>query len=115
MASAIVTIIFQNSYATPVIKLLIRVTLRSLLTAYRINMKFCIVTNLKMANTKMEFFFQISYATPIIRLLIRLISELKINLNYLSDLNEMFHTKQLKSGKYNSDSYFFKFLMPRLS
>ena len=62
-----------------------------------------------MANTKMEIIFQITYATPIIRLLIRVISDLKINFNYLSDLNEMFLTKQLKSGKYNSDNYFSNF------
>ena len=64
-----------------------------------------------MDNTKMEFIFQVSYATPIIRLLISVISFLKIdfNFNYLSDLNEMFHTRQLKSGGYNSDNYFSNF------
>ena len=46
------------------------------------------------------------YATPIIRLLIRVISDLKINSNYLSDLDEMFYTKQLKDGKCNGDNYF---------
>ena len=68
-----------------------------------------------MANTKMEFIFQISYATPILWLRIRVISDNKINYNYLSDLDEMFHTKQLKIGKYNGDNYYFKFLMRRLS
>ena len=39
--------------------------------------------------------FQVSYAAPMIKLLIRVISDLKVNFNYLSDLDEMFHTKQL--------------------
>ena len=56
-----------------------------------------------------NYFFQISDATPIIRLLIRVISDLKINLNYLSDLGEMFYTKQLKDGKCNGDNYFSNF------
>ena len=68
-----------------------------------------------MANTMVTIIFQISYATPIIRLLIRVISDLKVNYNYLSDLDEMFHTKQLRNGEYNSDNYFFKFLIPRLN
>ena len=52
--------------------------------------------------------FQISYATPIIRLLIRVISDLKVNFNFL-DLDEMFYTKQLKDGKCNGDNYFSNF------
>ena len=56
-----------------------------------------------MANTKMESIFQFSYATPIFRLQIRVISDLKINYNYLSYLDEMFHTKRLKSVENNSD------------
>ena len=59
-----------------------------------------------MVNTVVTFIFQISYATPIIRLLIRVISALKVNFNYLWDLDEMFYTKQLKDGEYNGDNYF---------
>ena len=62
-----------------------------------------------MGNTMVTIIFQISYATPIIRLLIRVISDLKVNLNYLSDLDEMFYTKQLKDGKCNGDNYFLDF------
>ena len=58
-----------------------------------------------MESTMIAFIFQNSYATPIIRLLIRVISDLKANYKYLSDLDEMFHTKQLKNGEYNSDNY----------
>ena len=58
--------------------------------------------------------FQISDSTPIISLLIRVISDLKVNFNYLSDLDEIFYTKQFKDGEYNGDNFFFKFLMPRL-
>ena len=72
-------------------------------------MKFCTVTKRKIANTKMEFIFQILYATPIVRLLIREIRDLEVNYNYLSDLDEMFHTKPLKNGEYNSDNYFSNF------
>ena len=50
--------------------------------------------------------FQISDATPIIRLLIMVISNLKVNLNYLLDLDETFFTKQLKDCECNGDSYF---------
>ena len=50
--------------------------------------------------------FQISDATPIIRLLIRVISDLKVNFNYLSDIDEKFYTKRLKNGEYNGGSYF---------
>ena len=57
----------------------------------------------------MAFLFQISYATPVIKLLIRVISDLKANFNYLSDLHEMFHTKQMKNGEYNSANYFSNF------
>ena len=59
-----------------------------------------------MAITLLSINFQISYATPIIRLLIRVISELKVNFNYLWDLDEMFYTKQLKDGECNGDNYF---------
>ena len=93
MANIKVTIIFQNSYATPLIRLLHRV-IRSLVTTYQIYMKFCIVTNWRMANTKMAFIFQIYYATPIIRLLIGVISDLKVTCNYLSDLIEIFYSDQ---------------------
>ena len=51
-----------------------------------------------MGNAMVTIIFQISDATPIIRLLIRVINDLKVNVNYLSDLDEMFHTKQLKDG-----------------
>ena len=53
--------------------------------------------------------YQMSDAAPIIRLLIRVISELKVNFNYLWDLDKMFYTKQLKDGECNGDN-----LMPRL-
>ena len=62
-----------------------------------------------MENTMMAFIFQISYATPVITLLIRVISDLKANHNYLSDLDEIFHTKQLKNGEYNSENYISNF------
>ena len=62
-----------------------------------------------MESTMMAFLFQISYATPVIKLLIRVISDLKANFNYLSDLDEMFHTKQLRNGEYNSGNYFSNF------
>ena len=68
-----VTIIFQNYYATPLIRLSLSVV-RSLVTTYQIYMKFCIVTNWRMAYTKMALIFQIYYATPIIRLLIRVLN-----------------------------------------
>ena len=70
-----VTIIFQNSYATPLIRLLFRV-IRSLVTIYEIYMKFCRVTNWRIVNTKMAFILQIWYATPTIRLLIGVISDI---------------------------------------
>ena len=59
-----------------------------------------------MANTMVTIIFQISDATPTIILLIRVISDLKINFNYLSNLDEMFYSKQLKDGEYNYDNYF---------
>ena len=108
MANTVVTIIFQNSFATPLIRLLLRI-IRSLVTTYHIYMKFCIVTIWRMVNTKMALIFQIYYATPIIRLIIGVISDLKVACNYLSDLDEMFHTKQLRNGKYKSDNYFSNF------
>ena len=43
----------------------------------------------------------ISYASPD--------TYLKVNLNYLSDLDEMFYTKQLKDGECNDDNYFSNF------
>ena len=54
-----------------------------------------------MVNAMVTIIFQISDATPIIRLLVRVISGLKVNYNYLWDLDEMFFTKQLKEGGYN--------------
>ena len=114
MANTMVTIIFQNSYATPLMRLLIRV-IRSLLTTYKIYMKFCILTNWRMANTKMVFIFQIFYATPIIRLLIGVISDLKVTCNYLSDLNEILYSDQLEDGEYRGDNYFSKFLCHALN
>ena len=38
--------------------------------------------------------FQISDAMPIVRLLIRVINDLKVNFNYLWDLDEMFSAKK---------------------
>ena len=51
----------------------------------------------------------LSGATPIIKLLIRVISDFKVNFNYLSDLDEMFYTKQLNNFKCNDDKYFSNF------
>ena len=48
-------------------------------------------------------------ATPIIRQLTSVISDLKVNFNYLLDLDEMFYTKQLKDGECNGDNYFSNF------
>ena len=59
-----------------------------------------------MVNAMVTIIFQISNATPIIRLLIRVISDLKVNFNYLLHLDEMFNTKQLKDGKCNGDNCF---------
>ena len=42
----------------------------------------------------------------VIMLLIRVISDIKVNYKYISDLDKMFHTKQLKDGEYNTDNYF---------
>ena len=50
-------------------------------------------------------FFKFSDAMPIIRLLIRVIIDLKVNFNYLTDLDEMFYTK-LKDDECNCDNYF---------
>ena len=41
-----------------------------------------------------------------IRLLIRVISDLKVNFNYLWDLDEMFITKQLLDGEYDGYNNF---------
>ena len=60
-------------------------------------------------NAIVTIIFQSSYATPIIRILIRVISDLKGNCNYLSDLHEMLHTKQLKDPGYNVDNKFSNF------
>ena len=54
--------------------------------------------------------FQISDATSIIRPLIRVISDLKVNFNYLSYLAEMFYNKQWKDSECNGDNYFSNFL-----
>ena len=62
-----------------------------------------------MENTTMAFIYRISYDSPIIKLLIRIFSDLKANYNYLSDLDEMFYTKQLKDGECNGDNYFSNF------
>ena len=59
-----------------------------------------------MVNAVVAIIFQISDATPIVRLLIKVISELKVN---LSDVDEMFFTKQLKDGECNGDNYFSNF------
>ena len=64
---------------------------------------------LKDGDYKDSIFFQIPYATLIIRLLVRVISDLKVNFKYLSDLDELFHTKQFKDGKYNGVNYFSNF------
>ena len=58
-----------------------------------------------MKNTTIAFIYRISYASPIIELLIRVVSDIKATFNYLSDLDEIFHTKQLKNGKCNSDNF----------
>ena len=39
------------------------------------------------------------YATPIIRLLVWIISDFKVSVNYLSDLDEIFQTNQLKDNE----------------
>ena len=114
MANTVVTIIFQNSYATPLIRLSLRV-IRSLLTTYQIYLKFCIVTNWRMAYTKMALIFQIYDATPIIRLLIRVISDCKVTCNYLSDVNEILYNEQLEDFQYQGDNYFSKFLCHALN
>ena len=59
-----------------------------------------------MANAMLTIIFRIFDATPIISLLIRVISDLKVNFNYLWDLDEMFYTKELKDGECNGDNYF---------
>ena len=53
--------------------------------------------------------FQIADAIPIISPSIRVISGLKVNFNFLWDLDEIFYTKQLKDGKCNGDNYFSNF------
>ena len=67
-------------------------------------MKCFILSNRRMANAMVTIIFEMFDATPIIRLLIRVISDLKVIFNYLSDLDEMFSTKQLKDGECNGDN-----------
>ena len=62
-----------------------------------------------MANVMVTIIFQISDATPIIRLLVRVIGDLKVNFNYLLDLDEMFYNMQLKNCECNGDNYFLNF------
>ena len=62
-----------------------------------------------MANAVVTFIFQVSYATPITRLLIRVISNLKVTFSYLSDLDEIVYTNQLKEGEYSGDINFSNF------
>ena len=114
MANTMVTIIFHNSYATPLIRLSLRV-IRSLVTTYQIYVKFYIITNRRMAKTKMGFIFQIYYATPTIRLLIGVISDRKVTCNYLSDLNKLLYNEQLEDGQYRGDNHFSKFLCHALN
>ena len=71
--------------------------------------KFGIYYNQKMLISKTAIIFLNFDATPVIRLSIRIISDLKVNCNYLSDLDKMFLTKQLKDVEYNSDNYFSNF------
>ena len=65
-----VTIIFQNSYVTPLIRLSFRLISDLKVTCnYLLDLnKFCIVTNWRMENTVVTIIFQNSYATPLIRL-----------------------------------------------
>ena len=56
-----------------------------------------------MENTIMAFLFKIPYATPVIKLLIRVISDLKVNFNFLSDL------KCFILSNCNSANYFSSF------
>ena len=86
-----VTIIFQISDATPIIRLLVR-----LISGLKVNFKYLwdwdemfLLSNWRMGNAMVTISFQISDATPLIRLLIRVISDLKVTCNYLSDLNEI--------------------------
>ena len=63
-----------------------------------------------MANTMVTIICQNYYATPLIRLSLRLINSLKVTCNYLSELNEILYSSQLKDGEYNGDNFFSKFL-----
>ena len=63
-----------------------------------------------MTNTIVTIIFPNSYATPIIRLLIGIISDVAANYSYLSDVNEILYSSQLKDGEYNGDNCFSKFL-----
>ena len=53
-----------------------------------------------MGNAMVTIILQISDATPIIRPIIRVISDLKVDFNYLCDLDEMFYTTQFKDGEF---------------
>ena len=99
MANTMVTIIFQNYYATPIIKLLIRIISDLKVTyKYLLDLHEILYSNkLKDGEYKDEIYFSNFLCPPIIRLLIKVISDLEVNYNYLSDLDEMFHTKQLKN------------------
>ena len=57
-----------------------------------------------MASAMVTIIFQICNVTPI-RLLIMIFNDLKVNFNYLSDLDEMFYTKELKDRKCDGDNY----------
>ena len=103
-----VTVMFQNSYATPIIKLLIWVISDLEVTYNYLSDLHEILYSNKLKDGEYKDYITI-YAADIIWLLIRIIIDLKVNYNYLSDLDEMFHTKQLKNGEYNSDNYFSNF------
>ena len=107
-----VTNIFQNSYATLLIRLLIRINSDVKVTYNYLSDLYEILYSdqLKDGKYKDGIYFQIYYATPIIRLLIRVISDIKVTCNYLSDLNEIWYRDQFEDGNYCCDSYFSKFL-----
>ena len=62
-----------------------------------------------MANTTVTIVFHRSYATHIIKLLTRVIGDLKVNYSYISDLDEMFHIKQLRDANSMGDKYLCNF------
>ena len=95
MANTIVTIIFQNSYATPIVRVLIRV-----ISDLKVTCNYLSDLNKILYNEQLEDgeyrgynYFSKFYASPVFKLLIRVISDLEVNNNYLSGLDEMFHTK----------------------